>query len=115
MPHEIGDQQSVLLMSGAPLRRIYVTLDVAAFVWEHDHQRLFDLERHRLPNQRAGRAYRGVARPRRSSPLGFAHLSSLTRAAHGDAPQSVEPLRRVEQFPALASEDDGGAMRLTSS
>jgi hypothetical protein len=115
MPHEIGDQQSVLLMSGAPLRRIYVTLDIAAFVREHDHERVFDLEGRRLPNQRAGRASSRALRAQMTASFCFAHLFSLSPAARGDAHQSVEPLRCVEQFAALASEDDRGAMRLTSS
>jgi hypothetical protein len=76
MPHEIGNQQSVLLMSGAPLRGIYVTLDVAAFVGEHDHQRVFDLERRRLPNQRAGRTSSRAARAQMTASFCFAHLSS---------------------------------------
>ena len=61
MAHQIGDQKTVGLVSGAPFRWVQVANHLAAFVGKHDDQRVLDPEGPGLGNLRPGNSAKAIS------------------------------------------------------
>src|SRR5215831_7162498 len=88
VPHQIGDQQPVTLMRRAMLRRMDMANHFAAFVGEHDDERVGNPERTRRRGFRLHYRPAALARARLLSPFCFAHLSSY-RGVRPETPISA--------------------------